>query len=185
MKVSGWIVTAHRGGRRHDARSAGRVRSVVPTGAIEGFACVPTVEGPIPATDASKPYTAVLQYDVPAGWVDEEYFLSCSTPTITYKTTVIVRKPVNPKQASGIVAVDPLHSAGLWGMMTLLQPYWVDHGDVHVGVVAGSGPLQNFVKPSNPDSLRVARHPRDARGHERGARRRRRAAAPTSRIAAR
>jgi hypothetical protein len=41
-----------------------------------GFACVPTVEGPIATTDTSKPYTAVLQYDLQAGWVDEQYFVS-------------------------------------------------------------------------------------------------------------
>src|SRR5690348_1670685 len=114
-----------------------------------GFACVPTVEGPIATTDASKPYTAVLQYDLPPGWVDEEYFASCSSPAITYKTTVIVRKPEAPRRASGIVAVDPLHSAGLWGLMTLLQPYLVENGDVHIGVVASSGPLETFVKASD------------------------------------
>src|SRR5262249_21346337 len=65
-----------------------------------GFGCVPTVEGPIPATDTNKSYVAVLQYDVPSEWVDEEYFISCSSPSLTYKTTVIVRKPVDPKEAS-------------------------------------------------------------------------------------
>ncbi|HEY7105813.1 MAG TPA: alpha/beta hydrolase domain-containing protein [Acidimicrobiia bacterium] len=132
-----------------------------PSGPV-GFGCVPNVEGPIAATDQSKPYVAVLQYEVPPGWVDEEYFISCASPMLTYKTTVIVRKPANPKRASGIVAVDPLHSAGLWGMMTLLQPYWVDRGDIHVGVVAGSVPLQAFVKPSNParyDSLEIPATP--------------------------
>jgi hypothetical protein len=115
-----------------------------------GFACVPSVEGPIATTDTSKPYTAVLQYDLPPGWVDEEYFVSCSSPAITYKTTVIVRKPETPRRASGIVAVDPLHSAGLWGLMTLLQPYLVENGDVHIGVVASNGPLESFVKASDP-----------------------------------
>ena len=150
MRVSGWITVLVVVAVITTLATPAAFAASSPPGAIQGFACVPTVEGPIPSTDASKPYTAVLQYDVPPGWVDEEYFISCSTPTITYKTTVIVRKPVNAKQASGIVAVDPLHSAGLWGMMTLLQPYWVDQGDVHVGVVASSGPLQNFVKSSNP-----------------------------------
>ena len=114
-----------------------------------GSACVPTVEGPIATTDTSKPYTAVLQYDLPPGWVDEEYFVSCSSPAITYKTAVIVRKPETPRKASGIVAVDPLHSAGLWGLMTLLQPYFVENGDVHIGVVASNSPLETFVKPSD------------------------------------
>ena len=41
-----------------------------PSGA-GGSACVPTVEGPIATTDTSKPYTAVLQYDLPPRWVDK------------------------------------------------------------------------------------------------------------------
>jgi hypothetical protein len=118
---------------------------------ITGFACVPTVDGPIATTETSKPYTAVLQYDLPPQWVDEEYFVSCSSPSITYKTSVIVRRPANPRDASGVVAVDPLHSTGLWGLMTLLQPYFVENGDVHIGVVASNGPLENSVKGSNSD----------------------------------
>jgi hypothetical protein len=112
MRVSGWIAMLIVGVVTALAVPAAFAVSA-PPGAVEGFSCVPTVEGPIPVTDASKPYAAVLQYDLPAGWEDEEYFVSCSAPTISYKTTVIVRKPMNPRQASGIVAVEALHSAGL------------------------------------------------------------------------
>ena len=101
---------------------------------IEGFACVPTVEGPV--TESSPAFSAVLQADLPSGWVDEEFFVSCSSPEITYKTAVFVRRPADPSRASGVVVVEPLHSAGIWGMQTLLQPYFVAHDDAHVGVAA-------------------------------------------------
>jgi hypothetical protein len=47
------------------------------------------------------------------------------------------------------VAVDPLHSAGIWGMQTLLQPYFVAHGDVHIGVAASHDTVE-LVKRANP-----------------------------------
>jgi len=56
----------------------------------------------------------------------------------------------NPSRASGVVAVDPLHSSGIWGMQTLLQPYFVAHGDVHVGVAASRDVVERLVKGANP-----------------------------------
>ena len=114
-----------------------------------GVACVPTVGHPAPATSSSPPFAAVLQAPRPAGWVDEDLFLSCSSPEITYTTAVFVRAPADSARASGIVAVDPLHSAGIWGMQTLLQPYFVAHGDVHIGVVASHDTVE-LVKRANP-----------------------------------
>ena len=115
---------------------------------IEGFACVPTVDGPV--TGSSPAFMAVLQADLPSGWVDEDFFVSCSSPEITYKTAVFVRRPADASRASGVVAVDPLHSSGIWGMQTLLQPYLVTHGDVHVGVAASHDVVERLVKGANP-----------------------------------
>src|SRR5262249_38934871 len=66
-----------------------------------------------------------------------------------YTTAVSGRAPENARRASGVVAVEPLHGAGLWGMQTLLAPYFVARGDVHVGVVANSGGLR-LLQQSNP-----------------------------------
>ena len=52
--------------------------------------------------------------------------------------------------ASGVVAVDPLHSLGIWGMQTLLQPYFVARGDVHVGVAASRDVVERLLKGANP-----------------------------------
>lgn len=116
----------------------------------ERLACVPTVEGPVPIEPGPPTFVAVLQADLPAGWVDEEFFVSCASPEITYKTAVFVRRPAVAARASGVVAVEPLHSSGIWGMQTLLQPYFVDHDDVHVGVAASNDVVERLVKGANP-----------------------------------
>jgi hypothetical protein len=87
---------------------------------------------------------------LPSAWVDQEFFISCSSPQITYRTLVDVRRPVNPQRASGNVVVEPLHSGGIWGLLTNLQPYLVDNGDVHVGVAANSVVVNRLVKPADP-----------------------------------
>jgi hypothetical protein len=117
---------------------------------IHGFACVPTVDGPVRVTESSPGFVGVLQADLPSGWLDEEFFVSCSSPGITYKTAVFVRRPTDATRASGVVAVDPLHSSGIWGMQTLLQPYFVAHDDVHVGVAASHDVVERLVKGANP-----------------------------------
>jgi hypothetical protein len=118
--------------------------------AISGVDCVPKVEGPI-ATGASQPFRAALQSDLPSGWVDDEFFISCSSAAITYKTAVFVRRPEDVDEASGVVAVEPLHSLGIWGLQTLLQPYFVAKGDVHVGIAASNDVVERLLKPANPD----------------------------------
>jgi hypothetical protein len=113
-------------------------------------ACVPTVKGPI-ATDPSSPgFVAVLRAALPAGFVDQEFVVSCSSPAITYTTAVFVRRPATASRVSGIVAAEPLHSSGIWGMQTLLQPYFVTHNDIHVGVAASNDVVENLVKKANP-----------------------------------
>jgi hypothetical protein len=117
---------------------------------VEGVACVPTVEGPIPATASSRPFVAVFQPALPSGWVDEEFFVSCSSPDLTYKTAVFVRRPANVGRASGVVAVDPLHSLGLWGMQALVGPYFLSQDVVQVGVVTSNDAAENVLKAPNP-----------------------------------
>jgi hypothetical protein len=130
------------------AEAAGAASSSRP-GAV-GFSCVPTVETPSGANESSPPFVAVLQAALPSGWIDKEFFISCSSPDLTYKTAVFVRAPADASRASGIVAVDPLHSSGIWGMQTLLQPYFVAHGDVHVGVAASHDVVERLLKGASP-----------------------------------
>ena len=118
--------------------------------ATTGVACVPTVEGPVPVDPSSPAFVAVLQAALPSGFVDEEFFISCSSPDLTYKTAVFVRRPATMSRASGVVAVEALHSSGIWGMQTLLQPYFVAHDDIHVGVAASRDVVEGLVKKANP-----------------------------------
>jgi hypothetical protein len=104
----------------------------------------------VPITESSRGFVAVFQTVPPAAWIDQEFFISCSSPSTTYTTAVFVRRPVQGGRASGVVAVDPLHSAGLWGMQTLLQPYFASHGVVHLGVAASNDTAQRIVKGANP-----------------------------------
>jgi len=115
-----------------------------------GFPCVPSIEGLVAVTAASPSYTPALVPDLPPGWVDQEFFISCASSQITYTTSVSVRRPANAHHASGIVVVEPLHSGGIFGMLTNCQPYLVDHGDVHIGVAANTDVVQRLVKGADP-----------------------------------
>jgi hypothetical protein len=116
---------------------------------VAGFDCVPSVEGPVAVTTTSQPFRPFLLPSLPRKWIDQEFFVACSSSRITYKTAVWVRRPLNPRRTSGIVVVDPLHSLGILGVLTNVQPYLARHGDVHVGVAANSVAL-GLVKAANP-----------------------------------
>jgi Alpha/beta hydrolase domain len=116
-----------------------------------GSPCVPSVEGPVSVTTGSQPYTPALVPALPPGWVDQEFFISCASPQITYRTSVSVRRPANAHVASGIAVVEPLHSGGIFGVLTNTQPYLVAHGDVHIGVAANTDVAQRLVKSADPD----------------------------------
>ena len=104
----------------------------------------------MPVTATSQPYTAALVPPLPAGWVDQEFFISCTSPQLTYTTAVFVRRPASAQRASGIAVVEPLHSGGIFGVLTNCQPYLVAHGDVHIGVAANADVVQRLVKSADP-----------------------------------
>src|SRR5690242_3591181 len=104
------------------ARFATPAGSIGPAAArsakVTGFDCVPSVQGPVPVTSTSQPFRPFLLPPLPRKWVDQEFFVTCSSPRISYKTAVWVRRPANPRRASGTVVVDPLHSLGIFGVLT-------------------------------------------------------------------
>ncbi len=114
-----------------------------------GSLCVPSVEGPVAVTPTSQPFRPFLLPPLPRNWVDHEFFVTCSSTEITYKTVVWVRRPANARRASGNVVVDPLHSLGIFGVLTNVQPYFARRGDVHVGVAANDVALA-LVQAANP-----------------------------------
>jgi Alpha/beta hydrolase domain len=132
------------------ARAAAPNATTGARSATSAQTCVPTVQEPPPASVTSPAFKGVLQPAVPSGWTDQDFFVSCSSPAVTYKTAVFVRRPTDATRASGVAAVDPLHSAGIWGMETLLGSYFVSHGDVQVGVAASHDVVERLVKGANP-----------------------------------
>jgi len=78
---------------------------------VRGFSCVPHVEGPVPVTATSHPFQAILVPPLPPGWIDQEFFVACTSSQISYETSVYVRRPLNPRRASGHVVVEPLQAA--------------------------------------------------------------------------
>ena len=110
---------------------------------------MPSVDGPIPVDATQQTFKAALQYDLPPGWVDEEFFISCASPAITYTTAVFVRRPEDPSRTAGVVAVEPLHGTGIWGLLTQVQPYLVEEGYAHVGIAASSDTAE-IVQSADP-----------------------------------
>jgi Alpha/beta hydrolase domain len=123
---------------------------------------IPTVSGPIPSTPTDFPFIADgfgPEPPVPAGYVENEYFVSGTgslyeyTPTgiqvvnpcptvvprctnIPYTTRMLVKRPSDPRKFSGTIVVEPLNpSAGfdIAGVWDRSWPYFVRDGDIFVG----------------------------------------------------
>lgn len=74
--------------------------------------------------------------------------VSVRTPNVPYSTRVLVRRPIDPKKASGLVVVELLNPTGLYDFAPLWGFSWehfTRRGDVWVGVT---------VKPVAADTLR-------------------------------
>lgn len=140
---------------------------------------MPTVKGPIPSTSTSFPFIAdgfSVQPAVPAGYEEEEFFVSGTariyeytstgirvvTPcpaTVTtgcalvpYTTRMLVKRPIDPRRFSGTVVVEPLNpSAGfdLAPVWDRSRSYLVRTGDVFVGWTSKSVAV-NALKGWNP-----------------------------------
>ena len=140
---------------------------------------MPTVSGPIPSTSTSFPFIAdgfSVQPAVPAGYEEEEFFISgeariyeytstgirvvtpCPAAVTTgcervpYTTRMLVKRPIDPRRFSGTVVVEPLNpSAGfdLAPVWDRSRRYLVDTGNVFVGWTSKSVAV-NALKGWNP-----------------------------------
>lgn len=139
----------------------------------------PTVVGPIAATAGSFPFIAdgfSVQPPVPAGYEEQEFFVSGTariyeytatgiqvvTPcpaavapgcaSVPYTTRMLVKRPIDPRRFSGTVVVEPLNpSAGfdLAPVWDRSRRYLVGTGDVFVGWTSKSVAV-NALKTWNP-----------------------------------
>ncbi|HXM54397.1 MAG TPA: alpha/beta hydrolase domain-containing protein, partial [Candidatus Dormibacteraeota bacterium] len=140
---------------------------------------MPTVTGPVPSTSTSFPFIAdgfSVQPAVPAGYEEEEFFVSgqasiyeytstgirvvtpCPTAVTTgcarvpYTTRMLVKRPIDPRRFSGTVVIEPLNpSAGfdLAPVWDRSRSYLVGAGDVFVGWTSKSVAV-NALKGWNP-----------------------------------
>jgi alpha/beta hydrolase family protein len=120
----------------------------------------PTVIGPIPATAApgdpshKYPFFATVQ-DLPAvGYIEEEFFFEgtanrYNTPTLktgsiidgghTYKTRMIVRRPLSPEAFNGVVLMEWQNDAGSYTsdiVWAHSHEHWLRRGYAWIGVTA-------------------------------------------------
>jgi hypothetical protein len=86
---------------------AGAAQALVPE--------IPAVEGPITGPGemqpAIRPGPEGTNLD-DFGYIVEEYFISGTAAGVSYKTRILIRKPSNPQQFSGIVVAEPTHRGG-------------------------------------------------------------------------
>lgn len=141
---------------------------------------LPSVTGPIRTSWSSYPFNATSHNFTPlnlraVGYEESEYFvrgsadvyswpsLSQIVPTAggPYSTRILVRRPVDPRRFSGNVVVEMLNPTSLFDvdiMWAADQRYFVDHGDIWVGVTVkpvSIATLQKF-DPARYSSLSMA-----------------------------
>ncbi|MFL6606485.1 MAG: alpha/beta hydrolase domain-containing protein [Steroidobacteraceae bacterium] len=141
-----------------DAPSATPVMPATPS--------VPSISGPIPATDHSWPWIAADHTGGPihladVGYVEEEYIIKgrarvLDWPSIgqlntladgPYVTRILVRRPADPQKFSGTVWVEPLNPSIRYDLPIVwgdTHPYLVDHGDIWVGVTVKPVAIQSL-----------------------------------------
>lgn len=121
---------------------------------------VAKLSGPVPVTEDSQPYRGANEQPVagpglpipdliPYGYMEEEYFVSGTVDGKPYTTSMLVRKPKDPKKFSGLVAVETVHAQGavpFWGFKDL----WMRGGHGWVAVGSQRVALEQFIRKSNP-----------------------------------
>lgn len=119
------------------------------------------LSGPVAVTAQSgEPFRGANEQPVPGpglplpvltpyGYVEQEYFVSGEVDGQPYTTSLLVRKPKDPAQFSGLVAVETIHAAGaipFWGS----RDVWLNGGHGWAAVASQRVALEGQVKKFNP-----------------------------------
>lgn len=141
--------------------AAGSAALLVPASLSAAALPMATIEGPIPVTAGSgQPYRGANEQPVagpglpipdliPFDYVEEEYVVSGTVGGAPYRTSMLVRKPRDPRRFSGLVAVETIHNAGavpLWGQ----KQVWLRGGHGWVGVGSQLIALRDQIMKANP-----------------------------------
>jgi hypothetical protein len=121
----------------------------VPQASGEVVVCIPTVVS-VPITQGAQPYRALTIQPPPPGYVEQEFFVSCTAQGNTYETLIHVRRPENAQKFSGTVVAEPVHPSNLWSIYSTTQSYLLEAGHVYVAIVSSRLVLNYYVKPFNP-----------------------------------
>ena len=123
----------------------------IPTVARAAETPIPSVT-PVPTAGDSVPYGST-DADVAKlaafGYVQQEFFISGTTAGRPYTTRILVRRPADPSQFSGIVVAESIRSTGsrsMWG----IRAYLMRNGHAYVELGSNRLGIHNLVKPSNP-----------------------------------
>src|SRR3954464_3851261 len=82
--------------------------------------CKPSVRA-APETANSKMTTRIGE--LPAGYIQEEYFVSCELEGKPYTTLIQVRRPGDAGKASGIVMAEVWHWSDIWTVYPKIWTY--------------------------------------------------------------
>jgi hypothetical protein len=119
-----------------------------------------TLSGPVAVTaETGEPFRGTNAQPVagpglpppilqPHDFVEQEYFISGAVDGRPYKTAMLVRKPRDPANFSGLVAVETVHLAGaipFWGSARI----WLEGNHGWVGVASQKGALDGHLKRTN------------------------------------
>jgi hypothetical protein len=141
---------------------------------------LPTVIGPIASTPTDFPFIADgfdVEPPVPAGYIEEEFFVSGTsnlyeyTPTgiqivtpcpaiaargctgLAYTTRMLVKRPIHPGKFSGTVIIEPLNPSANYDIAAVWDrsaDYFVRNGDIFVGWSSKSIIVDQTLKGFNP-----------------------------------
>jgi len=95
----------------------------------------------------SRPYAKA---PLPAGYVEDEVAVETLVSSGgQFRTVLNIRRPADPKQASGVVIVEPWHPGDLWPVQSTTQAYLARSGIVSI-VVATSPTVQKILQRADP-----------------------------------
>ena len=114
--------------------------------------CIPSVQGPIPISSTSAPYVPrALEgpWPLAPGYVEQEFFVSCTALGQRYKTRVFLRRPRSPHRFSGTVVTE-VPDGPLWTTSYFTSRYEMSAGIASIIVESVPGFLDSVVKPADP-----------------------------------
>jgi hypothetical protein len=98
-------------------------------------------------TPESRPY---VKAPLPAGYTEDEVAVETLVSSGgQFRTVLDIRRPADPKAASGVVIVEPWHPGDLWPVQSTAQAYLARSGIVSI-VVATSPTVQKILQRADP-----------------------------------